>query len=180
MGIQLEPAIQLGPARPVGSATAGCVPVGLTAVGLTAVGSVAVGARVPVGLVGFVAVGLVAVGVVAGDVDDHGGPGRDGALQAADGLGHQPGQALGGDVEFDDPARRPGERQIERAAAGDPVEQQPPLAVGDRVTPLGAALAGDDLAGMPAGTGPSPATSPGCWSWPSSVDNATPTSTPTR
>src|SRR5689334_1736220 len=54
----------------------------------------------------------------------------------------------GGDVEFDDPAAGSGGGEPGGASAGDAVEQQAACGVGDGEAPLGAALGGDDGAGV--------------------------------
>jgi hypothetical protein len=97
-----------------------------------------------------VEVAPVAFAVLAGDVGQHARPARHGWFGGPVAAG-QLGEERGGDVKLDDPAAWPGGGEPGGAAAGDAVEHQPSGGVSDGEAPLGAALLGDDGAGVRGG-----------------------------
>src|SRR5699024_366398 len=90
------------------------------------------------------------VAVLEGDVGEHGGPSPDSRFCGPGGAG-QLSEERGGDVEFDDPAAWPGGGEPAGAVAGGAVDEQPAVGVGDGEAPFGAALLGDDRAGVARG-----------------------------
>ena len=107
--------------------------------------------RQPVAGMG-VEVALVAVAVLPGDVGQHARPWRRRRLPGPIVTGELGEERLG-HVELDDSAARPGGDEPCGAPTSDAVEQQPARGVGDGESPLGAALLGDDDAGVGGGHG---------------------------
>jgi hypothetical protein len=101
---------------------------------------------VPVG----VEIAPPAVGVLAGDVGQHTRPLRQCRFGDPVAPGEL-GQERGGNVQLDDPAGRPGGGGAGGTSAGDAIEHEPAVGLGDSPSPLGAALVRDDGAGVAGG-----------------------------